>query len=34
MTRDEEDDNVWGLEDGEHSLEITLEWNIRIERFP
>ena len=32
--RDEEDDDVWGLEDDEHGLEFTFDWSIKIEGFP
>ena len=31
--RDEENDDVWGLKDDEHSLEFTFNRNIRMERF-
>ena len=34
MTRDEEDDDIWGLKDDEHSLEFTFDWSIRMEEFP
>ena len=33
MTKDKEDDDVWGLEDDEHSLEFTFDWSIRMEGF-
>ena len=32
--KDKEDDDVWGLEDDEHSLKFTLNWSIRMEGFP
>ena len=34
MTRDEEDDDVWSLEDDEHCLEFTLDQSIRMKGFP
>ena len=34
MTRNKEDDDVWSLEDNEHSLEFTLDQSIRMEGFP
>ena len=32
--KDEEDDDVWSLEDDEYSLKFTLDQSIRIEGFP
>ena len=34
MTKDEEDDDIWGLKDNKYSLEFTFDWSIKIERFP
>ena len=35
MTRDEENDDVWGLEDDyKLSLEFTFDWSIKMEEFP
>ena len=35
MTRNEEDDDIFGLEDDDElSLEFTFDWSIRMERFP
>ena len=34
MMKNEEDVDVWDLENDEQSLEFTLDWSIRTERFP
>ena len=36
MMRDEEDNDIWGLEDDDDklSLEFTFDQNIRMEGFP
>ena len=34
MTRDKEDDDVWGLKDDKHSLEFIFDQSVRIEKFP
>ena len=33
MTKDKEDDDIWGLKNDEYSLEFTFNWSIRIEEF-
>ena len=33
MTKDKEDDDLWGLEDDKHSLEFTFDRSIRMKGF-
>ena len=33
MTRNKEDDNVWGLKKDECSLEFIIDWSIKMEKF-
>ena len=34
MTKNEENDHVWGLKNDECSLEFIFDQNIKMERFP
>ena len=34
MMKNKEDNDLWGLEDDEYNLKFTLDWSIRMERFP
>ena len=34
MTRDKEDDDIWGLKDNKYNLEFIFNRKIRMEEFP